>query len=63
MAAGLDFTKGQHDLQVMLAPEHVAGLHLRILAHISRLLSDESFRRAFLAAETDEALRQVLAAA
>lgn len=48
---------------LVLAPEHVAGLHLRILAHISRLLSDESFRRAFLAAETDEALRQVLAAA
>ena len=48
---------------LVLAPEHVAGLHLRILAHISRLLSDETFRRAFRAAETDEALRQVLAAA
>ena len=48
---------------LVLAPEHVAGLHLRILAHISRLLSDESIRRAFLSAETDEALRQVLAAA
>ena len=48
---------------LVLAPEHVAGLHLRILAHISRLLSDETFRRAFLAAETDEALWQVLTAA
>jgi PTS system nitrogen regulatory IIA component len=48
---------------VVLAPEHVAGLHLRILAHISRLLSDESFRRAFLAAENDAALWQVLTAA
>ena len=48
---------------VVLAPEHVAGLHLRILAHISRLLSDESFRRAFLAAENDAALWRVLTAA
>jgi len=47
---------------VVLAPEHVAGLHLRILAHISRLLSDESFRRAFLAAENAAALWQVLTA-
>ncbi len=48
---------------VVLAPEQVAGLHLRILAHISRLLSDESFRRAFLAAENDAALWRVLTAA
>lgn len=48
---------------LVLAPEHVAGLHLRILAHISRLLSDESFRRAFLTAENDAALWQVLTAA
>jgi len=47
---------------VVLAPEHVAGLHLRILAHISRLLSDESFRRAFLAAENAAALWQGLTA-
>lgn len=48
---------------LVLAPEHVAGLHLRILAHISRLLSDESFRRAFLSAEDDAALWRVLTAA
>jgi PTS system nitrogen regulatory IIA component len=48
---------------LVLAPEHVAGLHLRILAHISRLLSDESFRHAFLSAESDAALWQVLTAA
>jgi PTS system nitrogen regulatory IIA component len=41
----------------------VAGLNLRILAHISRLLSDESFRRAFLGAEDDAALWRVLTAA
>ncbi|MFU2208290.1 MAG: PTS sugar transporter subunit IIA [Desulfovibrio sp.] len=48
---------------LVLAPEHVAGLHLRILAHISRLLSDESFRHAFMSAENDAALWQVLTAA
>ena len=48
---------------LVLAPEHVAGLHLRILAHISRLLSDEAFRHAFLSAESDAGLWQVLTAA
>ena len=48
---------------LVLAPEHVAGLHLRILAHISRLLSDESFRHAFMSAENNAALWQVLTAA
>ena len=48
---------------LVLAPEHVAGLHLRILAHISRLLSDESFRHAFMSAENDAALWRVLTAA
>ena len=48
---------------LVLAPEHVAGLHLRILAHISRLLSDETFRHAFMSAENDAALWQVLTAA
>ena len=47
---------------LVLAPEHVAGLHLRILAHISRLLSDESFRHAFMNAENAAALWQVLTA-
>jgi PTS system nitrogen regulatory IIA component len=48
---------------LVLAPEHVAGLHLRILAHISRLLSDETFRHAFMSAENAAALWQVLTAA
>jgi PTS system nitrogen regulatory IIA component len=45
---------------LVLAPEHVAGLHLRILAQISRLLSDEAFRHAFMSAEDDAALWKVL---
>lgn len=46
----LDF-KPCHILFLVMAPEHVAGLHLRILAHISRLLSNETFRSEFMAAE------------
>jgi PTS system nitrogen regulatory IIA component len=45
---------------LVLAPEQVAGLHLRILAQISRLLRDEAFRRLFLAAEDAPALWKLL---
>lgn len=45
---------------LVLAPEHVAGMHLRILAHISRLLSDEGFRRSFLEAPDKESLWNIL---
>ncbi|WP_029894840.1 PTS sugar transporter subunit IIA [Desulfohalovibrio reitneri] len=40
-----------HIFFMVLAPENAAGQHLRILAHISRLLKDEDFRRSFLSAE------------
>ncbi|WP_207263400.1 PTS sugar transporter subunit IIA [Desulfovibrio sp. Huiquan2017] len=45
---------------LVLAPEQVAGMHLRVLAQISRLLKDEEFRKAFLAAEDLEALWALL---
>lgn len=45
---------------LVLAPEKVAGMHLRILAHISRLLKEESFRRQFLEAEDKEQLWDLL---
>ncbi|MFP4071063.1 MAG: PTS sugar transporter subunit IIA [Desulfovibrionales bacterium] len=45
---------------LVLAPEHVAGLHLRILAHVSRLLRDESFRQAFMSAKDGNALWELL---
>jgi PTS system nitrogen regulatory IIA component len=45
---------------LVLAPEHVAGMHLRILAQISRLLSDEGFRGSFLEAQDRESLWRVL---
>ncbi|WP_027184966.1 PTS sugar transporter subunit IIA [Desulfovibrio inopinatus] len=62
--AGLDFDaldqKPCFIFFLVLAPEPVAGLHLRILAHISRLLSSESFRSSFVNAKDKDALWDVL---
>lgn len=55
----LDF-KPCHIFFLVLAPEQVAGIHLRILAHISRLLKDDHFRGSFLAAEDKESLWNLL---
>ena len=61
---GIDFsaldTKPCHIFFLVLAPENVAGLHLRILAQISRLLKDPGFRQAFIQAETQAGLAQLL---
>ncbi|GAB6176637.1 PTS sugar transporter subunit IIA [Desulfobaculum senezii] len=55
----LDF-KPCHIFFLVLAPEKVAGMHLRILAHISRTLKDEKFRTAFLeAGDKDELVRLI----
>ncbi|MFV0347768.1 MAG: PTS sugar transporter subunit IIA [Halodesulfovibrio sp.] len=45
---------------LVLAPEQVAGVHLRILAQISRLLKDKEFRSAILSASGTEELWQLL---
>jgi len=45
---------------LVLAPEQVAGIHLRILAHISRLLKDDHFREAFLVAKDKDELWNLL---
>ncbi len=45
---------------LVLAPENVAGLHLRILAQISRLLKDPDFRRDFLQADSRDGLAKLL---
>ncbi|MGE4505609.1 MAG: PTS sugar transporter subunit IIA [Desulfovibrionaceae bacterium] len=45
---------------LVLAPDQVAGQHLRILAHISRLLKDPDFRANFLSANTADALWSLL---
>ncbi|MGJ3522102.1 PTS sugar transporter subunit IIA [Nitratidesulfovibrio sp. D1] len=61
---GLDFDaldmKPCHLFFLVLAPEQVAGMHLRILAHISRLLKDPQFRRAMLEAPDGEAFRAIM---
>jgi len=45
---------------LILAPENSAGMHLKALARISRLLKDPRFRGRLLAAEGVEGLSQVL---
>lgn len=47
---------------LVLAPEQMTGIHLRILAHISRLIKDESFRRDFYEAPDQGALFALLEA-
>jgi PTS system nitrogen regulatory IIA component len=44
---------------LILAPENSAGMHLKALARISRLLKDERFRSRLLAAEDAEGLSRV----
>lgn len=62
--AGVDFDsldrKPCHIFFLVLAPEKGAGFHLRTLAQISRQLKDESFRTAFMQAEGQEELWQLL---
>lgn len=45
---------------LVLAPEQMTGIHLRILAHISRLIKDDSFRKDFYEAADRHALYQLL---
>ena len=45
---------------LVLAPEEVAGMHLRILAQISRVLKDEQFRERFHSAESHDAIWKLL---
>jgi len=49
-----------HIFFLVLAPEQVAGMHLRVLAHISRLLKEQSFRKSFMEADSDDALWRLL---
>lgn len=46
---------------LVLAPVDAAGQHLRLLAHISRLLKSQDFRAALLAAPDRDALWRLLA--
>ena len=59
-AKGVEFEALDHNpctiFFLVLAPEQVAGMHLRVLAQISRLLKDEEFRKAFQSAADLESL-------
>ncbi len=57
--AALD-NKSCHIFFLVLAPEHVAGQHLRILAHVSRLLKDPGFRQTFMEARGTKGLWNLL---
>jgi PTS system nitrogen regulatory IIA component len=61
---GVDFDaldgKPCHIFFLVMAPEKVVGLHLRILAHISRLLADASFKNAFMNAQGRDGLWEFL---
>lgn len=54
-ATGVEFEALDHNpcaiFFLVLAPESIAGMHLRVLAQISRTLKDASFRREFIEAD------------
>ncbi len=53
---GVDYdsldNKPVHIFFVILTPEHSTGGHLKVLAQVSRLLKQESFKQALIAAKT-----------
>ncbi len=64
-AKGVDFAaldqKPCRIFFMVLAPEQAAGMHLRILAHISRLLKNEGFRERMLEADGDKLYKLIAA--
>jgi PTS system nitrogen regulatory IIA component len=63
--AGIDFTaidnQPSHLFFVLLAPNNSAGLHLKALARISRLLKSQEFRDRLLRAKDAEAMFAIIA--
>ena len=61
---GIDFEsidqKPAHLFFLLVAPENSAGVHLKALARISRLLKDPSFRQRLMEAETREDLFRII---
>ncbi|NCD25434.1 MAG: PTS sugar transporter subunit IIA [Deltaproteobacteria bacterium] len=61
---GVDFSSLDHKpatiFITVLAPSSVVGLHLKLLAHVSRLLKDETFRNDFLTAAGPDGLWDLL---
>jgi len=53
--------KPTHIFFLLLTPENSTGLHLKMLARISRMLKQESFKEKLLQAESGDELYQVIA--
>jgi nitrogen PTS system EIIA component len=49
-----------HIFFLLLAPENSAGLHLELLAHVSRLLKSEAFKSTLMQAETPEEIFEAI---
>lgn len=61
--AGIDFQSQDgekaHLFFALIAPENAAGLHLKVLAKLSRLLKDKHFRESLLQAESSQEIFQI----
>lgn len=61
---GIDFQsidgKPTHLFFLLMAPENTAGVHLKALARISRLLKDKKFRESLLVADNTDGIFQAL---
>jgi len=61
---GVDFEsidqKPAHLFFLLVAPENSAGIHLKALARISRLLKDPTFRKRLMETETKEDLFRII---
>ena len=53
--------KPTHIFFLLLTPDNSTGLHLKMLARISRLLKQEPFKEKLLRAETGDELYQIIA--
>lgn len=62
---GVDFQsmdgKPTHIIFLLIAPENSAGIHLKALARISRLLKDSAFRRNIMGATTSQEIYDIIA--
>jgi PTS system nitrogen regulatory IIA component len=50
-----------HLFFLLVAPEDSAGIHLKALARISRLMKDASFRKRLMEAETGDEMYAIFA--
>jgi PTS system nitrogen regulatory IIA component len=64
---GVDFEsldgRPTHIFFLLMTPENSAGLHLKVLARISRILKDETFKEKLLAATEADEIQAVIAEA